>query len=190
MSGCSQLSREKSLVPKCSGKPSGSADVQAKSFLKRHLRVRPQLLDLHDCSGCFRLERLPGGACTHWKAPPFHGARHLRTLCAAVSPKYWSVICLTASPTLAICAARHIAEAITNRTLPAKPKSSTIWRAAVEKKPHQPTLGRLLKIRRCRLPYRPPLSHLSGQTKQRPHSARQLRSRGVVLCASRCRLLA
>src|SRR5665811_1989724 len=29
---------------------------------------------LHDCSGCFRLERLPGGACTHWKAPPFHGA--------------------------------------------------------------------------------------------------------------------
>src|SRR5580700_5387452 len=34
---------------------------------------------LHDCSGCFRLERLPGGPCTHWKAPPFHGARHLRT---------------------------------------------------------------------------------------------------------------
>ena len=29
---------------------------------------------LHDCSGCFRLERLPGGTCTHWKAPPFHGA--------------------------------------------------------------------------------------------------------------------
>src|SRR3981189_1563437 len=28
-----------------------------------------------DCSGCFRLERLPGGTCTHWKAPPFHGAR-------------------------------------------------------------------------------------------------------------------
>ena len=26
---------------------------------------------LHDCSGCFRLERSPGGACTHWKAPPF-----------------------------------------------------------------------------------------------------------------------
>src|SRR5271167_2015753 len=30
-------------------------------------------------SGCFRLERLPGGPCTHWKAPPFHGAHHLRT---------------------------------------------------------------------------------------------------------------
>jgi hypothetical protein len=26
-------------------------------------------------SGCFRLERSPGGACTHWKAPPCHGAR-------------------------------------------------------------------------------------------------------------------
>ncbi|HMJ41085.1 MAG TPA: hypothetical protein VK522_02225, partial [Pseudolabrys sp.] len=22
---------------------------------------------------------LPGGACTHWKAPPLHGARHKRT---------------------------------------------------------------------------------------------------------------
>jgi hypothetical protein len=32
-------------------------------------------LALSDCSGCFRLERLPGGACTHWKAPPCHGAR-------------------------------------------------------------------------------------------------------------------
>jgi hypothetical protein len=29
---------------------------------------------------CFRLERLPGGIRTHWKAPPFHGARQKRTL--------------------------------------------------------------------------------------------------------------
>jgi threonine dehydrogenase-like Zn-dependent dehydrogenase len=21
----------------------------------------------HSCSGCFRLERLPGGTCTHWR---------------------------------------------------------------------------------------------------------------------------
>jgi hypothetical protein len=34
---------------------------------------------LHACPGCFRLERLPGGAYTHWKAPPCHGARGLRT---------------------------------------------------------------------------------------------------------------
>jgi hypothetical protein len=27
----------------------------------------------------FRLERLPGGACTHWKAPPLHGAHPGRT---------------------------------------------------------------------------------------------------------------
>lgn len=30
---------------------------------------------LHACPGCFRLERLPGGSCTHWKTPPCHGAR-------------------------------------------------------------------------------------------------------------------
>ncbi len=29
-------------------------------------------------SGCFRLERSPGGIYTHWKAPPFHGARQKR----------------------------------------------------------------------------------------------------------------
>ena len=34
---------------------------------------------LHDCSDRFRLERLPGGACTHWKTPPFHGAHPSRT---------------------------------------------------------------------------------------------------------------
>src|SRR6266478_3619999 len=40
---------------------------------------------LHACSGCFRLERLPGGACTHWKAPPCHGAHPFRTLVESVS---------------------------------------------------------------------------------------------------------
>ena len=38
---------------------------------------------LHSCSGCFRLERLPGGTCTHWKAPPCHGAHPTRTLAPA-----------------------------------------------------------------------------------------------------------
>ena len=41
-------------------------------------RLQP-LRYLRDCSDCFRLERLPGGACTHWKAPPFHGARQKQT---------------------------------------------------------------------------------------------------------------
>src|SRR5213079_1206056 len=30
-------------------------------------RLQP-LRYLHDCSGCFRLERSPGGTCTHWKS--------------------------------------------------------------------------------------------------------------------------
>ena len=34
---------------------------------------------LHACSGCFRLERSPSRTCTHWKAPPFHGAHPERT---------------------------------------------------------------------------------------------------------------
>src|SRR5258708_4591042 len=39
----------------------------------RHANRRLQPLRyLHDCSDCFRLERLPGGACTHWKAPSEH----------------------------------------------------------------------------------------------------------------------
>src|SRR5580692_12334777 len=44
-----------------------------------HRRLQP-FCYLHDCSGCFRLERLPGGALTHWKAPPCHGAHVKRTL--------------------------------------------------------------------------------------------------------------
>jgi hypothetical protein len=32
---------------------------------------------LHSCSGSFRLEHLPGGAFTHWKTPPLHGAHPL-----------------------------------------------------------------------------------------------------------------
>jgi hypothetical protein len=33
---------------------------------------------------CFRLERLPGGTRTHWKAPPLHGARQKRTTSPSV----------------------------------------------------------------------------------------------------------
>src|SRR6201985_2843961 len=48
-----------------------------------HRRLQP-FCYLHDCSGCFRLERLPGEACTHWKAPPCHGAHVERTVPGAV----------------------------------------------------------------------------------------------------------
>jgi phage terminase large subunit GpA-like protein len=37
-----------------------------------------------------RLERLPGGACTHWKAPPLHGAHPERTLGpTGLRPRRW-----------------------------------------------------------------------------------------------------
>ena len=39
------------------------------------IRGLQTLRHLHACPGCFRLERLPGGISTHWKTPPFHGAR-------------------------------------------------------------------------------------------------------------------
>src|SRR2546430_11363006 len=40
-----------------------------------HANQRLQPLSyLHDCSGCFRLERFLGGTCTLWESPPFHGA--------------------------------------------------------------------------------------------------------------------
>src|SRR3984893_17040721 len=48
-------------------------------------RLQP-LRYLHDCSGCFRLERLPGGTYTHWKAPPCHGTHPTPSLRRAESP--------------------------------------------------------------------------------------------------------
>ncbi len=50
---------------------SGSRDSPIRDTQYR--RLQP-FRHLHDCSGCFRLERSPGGPCTHWKAPPYHGA--------------------------------------------------------------------------------------------------------------------
>jgi len=50
------------------------------------LTRRPQTFrHFHACSRYFRLERLPGGACTHWKAPPFHGAHPSATYAAVNS---------------------------------------------------------------------------------------------------------
>jgi hypothetical protein len=49
-----------------------------------HRRLQP-FRHLHDCSGCFRLERSPGGARTHWKAPPSHGAHVERSFGVATA---------------------------------------------------------------------------------------------------------
>src|SRR5713101_6206591 len=52
-----------------------AARTLARSPIRDPLSRRLQTFRrLHACSGCFRLERLPGGPCTHWKAPPCHGA--------------------------------------------------------------------------------------------------------------------
>ena len=49
-----------------------------------------------DCSGCFRLERLPGGTCTHWKVPPFHLREEIGARATARrGPKpCWDILCL------------------------------------------------------------------------------------------------
>ena len=57
-----------------------------------HRRLQP-LRYLHDCSGCFRLERLPGGAFTHWKSAAFSR----RTPQAVVRPDPHSDVRATAS---------------------------------------------------------------------------------------------
>ncbi len=44
---------------------SGSRGSPIRDTLYR--RLQP-FRHLHDCSGCFRLERWPGGTCTHWKS--------------------------------------------------------------------------------------------------------------------------
>ena len=50
------------------------------------LRQRLQPLRyLHDCSDCFRLERLRGGTCIDWKTPPLHGAHPVQTTKTNVS---------------------------------------------------------------------------------------------------------
>jgi hypothetical protein len=55
-----------------------TAEVEAARKRVATRRLQP-FRYLHDCSGCFRLERSPGGTCTHWKAPPYHGAHPTRT---------------------------------------------------------------------------------------------------------------
>jgi hypothetical protein len=47
--------------------------------INAHGRLAPSVKGYERSSDCFRLERLPGGICTHWKAPPLHGAHPQRT---------------------------------------------------------------------------------------------------------------
>jgi hypothetical protein len=52
---------------------SASGEGRGKAFYPEILPIRPTPLDRP------HRERLPGGPYTHWKAPPFHGARQKRT---------------------------------------------------------------------------------------------------------------
>jgi hypothetical protein len=69
---------------------------------------------LHACPGCFRLERWPGGPCTHWKTPPCHGARGVLSfgqIGALASPAVFSLLLkLTAgySASWMVCAVRAV----------------------------------------------------------------------------------
>jgi hypothetical protein len=57
----------------------------------REARTVQSRCGVDGCSGCFRVERSPGGSCTHWKAPP-HGAhvkRTLRTAAVGVAVRRW-----------------------------------------------------------------------------------------------------
>src|SRR5438034_10970670 len=47
-------------------------------------RLQP-LRFLHSCSGCFRLERSPGGICTHWKSAAFSRRTPLADSCSATN---------------------------------------------------------------------------------------------------------
>ena len=64
----------------CSAFTRVAARTLARSPIRDPLYRRLQpFRHLHDYSGCFRLERSPAGTCTHWKAPPSHGARKSRS---------------------------------------------------------------------------------------------------------------
>src|SRR5271166_4758098 len=57
--------------------PEGHA-AHPRAVDKPHVAGRPP--QGCDCSGCFRLELLAGGACTCWKALPLHGPHVERIL--------------------------------------------------------------------------------------------------------------
>ena len=68
------------LFEVCSAFTRVTARTLALPPIRGTLTRRLQLFrHLHSCSGCFRLERLPGGPRTHWKTPPSHGAHPLRS---------------------------------------------------------------------------------------------------------------
>jgi len=54
----------------CSAFTHVAACTRARSPSRDRYQRLQTFRHLHACSGCFRLEPMPGGTCTHWKAPP------------------------------------------------------------------------------------------------------------------------
>ena len=92
------------LFEACSAFTRVAACTLAPSPIRDALLRRLQPLRyLHSCSGCFRLERLPGGTCTHWKAPPCHGAHPKPTRSGAASrplrqPNCYRILAVNPTP--------------------------------------------------------------------------------------------
>src|SRR5216683_5794078 len=61
---------------------------------------------LHACSGCFRLERSPGGPCTHWKSAALSRRTWLADLWLFVTPTKGRAVC--AQPHFCVTAVRAI----------------------------------------------------------------------------------
>src|SRR5271165_6175022 len=92
---CSRVGLHIDLFGACSAFTRVAARTLAPSPIcdQLHRTLQP-FRHLHDCSGCFRLERSPGGACTHWKAPPSHGARKYRSFIVGVVKSYRPIAAL------------------------------------------------------------------------------------------------
>lgn len=94
------------LFEACSAFTHVAACTRAQSLSRDRSIQRLQTFRLlHACSGCFRLERSPGGTCTHWKAPPFtaHGTRNYLRSCP---PRYDRRVARPATTTGSLLATR------------------------------------------------------------------------------------
>ncbi len=90
------------------GPPWSLVDPQRKSRLTNSCHATRRLQPfrhLHDGSGCFRLERSPGGPCTHWKAPPYHGAHPQRSFKFTDANVRFRIAKLTLPTKRSLCAA-------------------------------------------------------------------------------------
>ncbi len=73
-------SRQAALIPGKSGDIVAACTLALSPLRAPAIRRLQPFRHLHDCSGCFRLERWPGGTCTHWKSAALARRTPLPTL--------------------------------------------------------------------------------------------------------------